>query len=101
MARTKLGLTENTGAPAGGQDSKSRVHCHFACRNGSLDEFGISLNNPTVLDISHLVLQVQPEYWKHEDPGKKRGYDAVFMQYMLHDETQIQKLAIPTVGNPP
>ena len=36
----------------GGKYNKSLIHCHFSCREGVYDEFGISFTNRAVMEVS-------------------------------------------------
>ena len=52
LSRSRRGAQFTKLGCGGGKRSKSLVHCHYACREGLDDEFGISFHNPAVLDIS-------------------------------------------------
>ena len=73
----------------GGMWRKGFLHCHFACREGVMDEFGISFHNPAVLAISEPQIQLRnPEQ-------KMRGYCDMFqgtwMQVMVVDAKQVKE----------
>ena len=73
----------------GGDDGKSGMHLHFACRNALLDEFGIGFNNPAVLDLSPPYICLQAAH-----AGDRRyfqRYSAVWVQYCLLDAAMIRR----------
>ena len=68
---------------------KGFLHCHFACREGVMDEFGISFHNPAVLAISEPQIQLR-------NPEKKmQGYcdmfQGIWMQVMVVDDKQVKE----------
>ena len=71
----------------GGRREKSLVHCHFACREGVQDEFGIGFHNPAVLEVSPPWLMIQPRH--DRDTG---SHTLVYVQWMLLDHRQIKRI---------
>ncbi len=87
---TKLG-------DGGGEHGKNLTRLHFTTRSAMHDEYGIGLDNPAILEISAPKIMLGPEHTMADgsanDPKKGGyGYSAVWVQYVLIDANQVEKL---------
>ncbi len=82
--------------PGGGEEAKSCMHNHFACRHGIHDEYGIGFNNTAVLDISPPILSISEPHPVEKALGEK--VTVVWIQYCLLDADQIVKVGEPDCG---
>lgn len=74
----------------GGRCGKSAPMCHYAVREGVLDEAGIGFMNPAVVDVSAPIIMVEP---KHESDWKDPAlFSVVWYQFILVDEEMIEFL---------
>ena len=72
----------------GGKWPKGFLHCHFACREGVQDEFGISFHNPAVLAVSEPLIHLR-------NPEKDMQWyckqlQGTWVQVMVIDHKQIK-----------
>jgi hypothetical protein len=93
LSRGRRGGQFTKFGPGGGETNKSMMHLHFACWNGLFDEMGIKFNNSAILDVSPPIIEIGPVHpADRRKMSKDESYSAVYIQYCLLDENQIELL---------